>query len=632
MRILILLLSTILALPAFGQEYAVHTIADSLRAGAEAVIRNSETELEFRSDKRAFLKIFEAVTLLSPKSRANELTIFYDEGSRVRKVDVELYDAMGNAIRKVDKDEIKDYSAVSGSSLYEDRRVKHVEVRHSTYPFTIVYSYERELEGIDFAGGEDWYAQWFGESVERARFTIRKPAGFPVHYKAYHLPAESEIVADGGDQLYQWEVRNRPVLPYEAYAPSPKNLLPRLSCAPGQVNMDGFEGELSSWEALSQFIYSLWEGRGELPAEVEAAVQQEVAGAATDEEKIARLYRYLQRNMRYVSVQLGIGGWQPFDAAYVADNKYGDCKALTNYMWAMLRAVGIEAYPALIQTNTPAHRIDTALVKSQFNHVLLYLPDQDNWLECTSVTTPPHYIGYGNHGRDVLLVKEKEGALYHTPTLGYLDNIRAGRTVVQLGRSGEAALTYSYQAVAREAAPWRYYKLHYADEKVIKKAEALLSSVPGLSVSAVGIVPSPEEPECTVRIAGAAKRLASKAGKRLFLPLLPVPAYDEVPPENDSRHWPVQTRDGFTYRDTIVHRLPEGFTIESIGDKTTTLEHPSGYYRLEVEAEEAQIQVVRVLQRKAVNMPAAAYNGFRKFWLEVAKLEQSMAVLVEKRT
>ncbi len=632
MRILILLLSTALAWPVFAQQYAVSSIADSLRAGAKAVIRNSETELEFRSGKRAFLKVFKAVTLFSPKSRVNELIIYYNEGSRVRKIDVELYDAAGHAIREIDKDEVKDYSAVSGGSLYDDSRVKHVEVRHSTYPFTIVYSYERELEGIDFAVGENWYAQWFGESVERARFSIRKPTGFPVHYKAYQLPAEVETAVDGASKLYQWEVRNRPALPSEAYAPQPKALLPHLSCAPGRVNIDGFEGELPSWEALSQFIYSLWEGRGELPVEVEAAVQQEVAGAATDEEKIARLYRYLQRNMRYVSVQLGIGGWQPFDVAYVAQNKYGDCKALTNYMWALLRAVGIEAYPALIQGGTPAHRIDTALVKSQFNHVLLYLPQQDNWLECTSVTAPPLYIGYGNHDRDVLLIKEKDGALYRTPPLGYLDNIRAGRADVKLGRSGEAELDYSYQAVAREAAPWRYYKLHYPEDKVIKKAEALLSSVPGLSVSAVGIVPAPEDPHCALTIAGGTKRLASKAGKRLFLPLLPVPVYDEVPPENEERHWPIETKDGFTHRDTIVHHLPEGYVIESIVDATTTLEHPSGYYQLQVETEAAQIKVVRVLQRKAAKLPAAAYPAFRKFWLEVAKLEKSMAVLVEKRT
>ncbi len=60
-------------------------------------------------------------------------------------------------------------------------------------------------------------------------------------------------------------------------------------------------------------------------------------------QKVFALYDYLQKNTRYISVQLGIGGWQPFPADYVATKRYGDCKALSNFMVALLKEAGIKA-------------------------------------------------------------------------------------------------------------------------------------------------------------------------------------------------------------------------------------------------------------------------------------------------
>ena len=65
--------------------------------------------------------------------------------------------------------------------------------------------------------------------------------------------------------------------------------------------------------------------------------------------KVAVLYNYLQQNTHYVGIQLGIGGWQTYDAAYVATKKYGDCKALSNFMISLLKEAGIKGHAVVIK-------------------------------------------------------------------------------------------------------------------------------------------------------------------------------------------------------------------------------------------------------------------------------------------
>src|SRR6185437_13760781 len=111
--------------------------------------------------------------------------------------------------------------------------------------------------------------------------------------------------------------------------------------------------------------------------------------------KVYALYRYLQKNTHYISVQFGIGGWQPFPADYVANKRYGDCKALSNYMVALLKEAGIKGKYVEIMAEKDAPPMIDKFSCSQFNHAISCVPlDKDTiWLECTNQTVSPGYMG-----------------------------------------------------------------------------------------------------------------------------------------------------------------------------------------------------------------------------------------------
>jgi len=543
---------------------------------------------------------------------------------------VVLYDAQGQEIRELRRDEIKDYAAVSGSSLYEDSRVKAIEVHHSRYPYTIAIEYQRPVEGIEFIAGNTWQ-QSFHQGILQSEFKVSAPSGLPIQYKTYQTEQEPEIQQDGKTTHYRWRFQHLPPVAKEPYAPPASELLPRLAVLPSHYEAEGFAGTREDWSDFGQFIHQLWASQGELPPPIARKVHQLTEGLGSTAEKVDVLYRFLQENTRYVSVQLGIGGWQPFDASYVVENKYGDCKALTNYMGALLKEAGIPSFPALVFRGGKSPQLDPDFPKPRFNHVILHLPEEEVWLECTSNHNPPNYIGSDNHDRQALLIKEEGSQLVQTPRLEYLDNIRSGRLDVELDEKGNARVRGHYRRTGAMQEWYRYF-LHLWPEEKMKEKFIQNSALPGMSLEKLAFDIDYKKPEVAIRYEANSQGLASQAGKRLFLPLNPLGVSESVPPANEKRQFPVVSSSSYTFRDTICIKLPESYKVESIKTGAQTLESPFGYYQINVQQEEGQLTFFRLMQRQPFREPASAYRDFRAFFQKVSKLDQSMAVLVRKKT
>ncbi|MBK7636854.1 MAG: transglutaminase domain-containing protein [Saprospiraceae bacterium] len=138
--------------------------------------------------------------------------------------------------------------------------------------------------------------------------------------------------------------------------------------------------------------------------------------AKNNKEKLNRLYSYLQQNMRYVSIQLGIGGWKPMNVQQVHDFKYGDCKALSNYMKHVLNVAGIPSKYVIINAGVAENHDDTTLVRNSFNHAILAaFPDNDTvFLECTSSKTAAGYLGSFTGNRHALMIDGENSKIIKT--------------------------------------------------------------------------------------------------------------------------------------------------------------------------------------------------------------------------
>jgi hypothetical protein len=245
------------------------------------------------------------------------------------------------------------------------------------------------------------------------------------------------VVSEKKDKItYTWEIRNLPVLPKEPFAVTEDLYDPFMLVGPTNFELQGYTGDMSDWNNYGKFYVSLQKGRDVLPDDVKQQVHSLTDQISDPVKKISVLYDYLQKNTHYVLIEFGIGGLQTYEASYVAKNKYGDCKALSNFMIALLKEAGIKGHSVIIRGDIEESEFFTDFPSHQFNHVICAVPLQKDtiWLECTDQYLPAGYLGVFTANRYGLFIDDNGGTLVHTPAylLKYNTSIRKLSAVMDL--------------------------------------------------------------------------------------------------------------------------------------------------------------------------------------------------------
>ena len=141
----------------------------------------------------------------------------------------------------------------------------------------------------------------FGKSVQSFEVKVILPAGFDLHSKLENVELAASVNTDEGTKTYTWTGKNLPALKPEAYIPRSQRD-PILWISATKFSVDGYEGDMSSWQSLGAFFYQINKNRQEVTPETKKKVKELIADVATNKEKIKRIYEYMQEEVRYVSV------------------------------------------------------------------------------------------------------------------------------------------------------------------------------------------------------------------------------------------------------------------------------------------------------------------------------------------
>jgi hypothetical protein len=605
-------------------KYEVSAISEGMLKDATSVVRLDEQTFVISGPGKAIYSQIYAVTIMDESSYKRAIFMEpYDKFRKVKSIKASIYDKFGNEVKKIKYEDITDMSMIQSLSSFDDSRVKFFDPEYKFFPFTIEYSYEVQFTGLLS------YPSWspyksYDESVEKSSMTVTAAKSFEFKYHLKNGAPEPVITDDASGKVYKWELTGLPAMKYQ-YFSHYDDEDPAVYLAPKEFEIGGERGFCNSWSEFASWISKLNANGNNLSEQAKKEINALIASVDDPMKKVEILYDYMQSKTRYVSIQLGIGGWKPFDANTVERLGYGDCKALTNYMKSILEVAGIKSNYVLVSAGKHEPNIITSFPSNQFNHAFLMVPMATDtiWLECTDQQVPFNYNGTFTDDRDVLVIEDGGGSIVRTPSYDEYSSFTNSVVNVTLDQEGNALVnaTTAYAGA-------KYMDVFDFLSKDKKSAEnALIKRIDITDFTITGFSYSDQKTEIVEDLNLLVAAYAKKSRNNLIMPLNLMNKVSSIPKKDDARKIDVFIRRTSSERDRIFYSVPAHFHAGT-NPEPVHIESRFGRYDIKVEVKDDGIEYLREFVLYKGSYPPADYNALIDFLSEVAKADRMKIMLV----
>lgn len=626
MKLLPLIVALILPLSAAAKE------AEDFNA----VVRTHKAEFTMASETSGKLKIHTKITVMNKHGLGAAEFLVYNDGFRQLSSFSGSIQTGGKVIKKLKKSDISTYSATDG--IASDATVS-VYSPTAPYPFDVEYEYT-----VDYSKGMVSFPAFLPISeadvrLEESEYVITVPSGTRIQYNS---SGEPEISKESKSDRYIWTFNDHDGYVSEHMMPSVLTLIPYVYACPVEFSYAGTKGSQETWNETGKWLYSLQEGNAAVPVELRPKILAATEGLTDVKARIKAVYDFLRENTRYVSIQLGIGGFKPFPVETVYKTGFGDCKALSAYMQALLKVVGIDSEYYIIST-TRSKLIKGYHSVGQMNHAMLCVPMESDtlWVECTNPRYPLGYRHDSAAGHEVVLVKEDGGELVRIPS--YPDSLRF--------RSESVDVILNADGTA-ECAGSRFLKLDNVESYLSfssykpKDQFDVIMSGNSLNPTDFKIVSVQDNfngwledegiyvPEMKIDYSYKVNGYATRSGERMFLQLNPFSK--KLYADRKKRINRMVILSGSTYADTVNLILPKGYVPETT-PASSTIVSKFGTFRTEVkytqatEDRPAEIQAVQTMTFVPFKGEPEEYEQYRDFAKAVSNAYSARIVLISSQ-
>ena len=628
-KLKLLLTFSLLTIIAFSQEnVSIDLIQKEMLENANSIIRNQSIEIDIPSKKVLKIKKHKVVTVLNEKGIKNIDAIeYYDKSRKINAIEAIVYNAFGKELKKIKRKDFKDQSVADGFSIFSDDRIVYLNYTPTEYPFTIIYDSEIETSNTAFIPSwvpiDDNY-----ESVEESKIHIKYNASLGFKFKEMNFE-NRKINKTETENTITYTASNLVAEKNEEYAPHYKKILPYVIFGLDSFSLEGEDGNANSWHEFSLWMYeNLLKDTETISEETLKAIKTLVGDTSNPIEKAKIIYKYVQDKCRYVSIQLGIGGWKPMTASDVDRLGYGDCKALSNYTRVLLNSVGVESYYTIIYAGNEKESIDKDFVSMQGNHVILTLPIDSGYtfLECTSQLSPFGFNGDFTDDRFALIVKPNGGEIIKTNDYNNIKNSQYMTGQYTIDQEGNLIgnVHILSKGIQYES---KYFIERESKETIDKYYKGFFSWLNKLKINKLKFLNDKEKIEFIEDVEISVAQYTNMNNNMIMLPINVFNRNTYIPQRYRNRTKPFEISTGFYDQDDIEINLPKNFAIDA-KPNNIVIDSKFGIYKMElIWANDTKIIYKRSLLLKKGIYDKTQYEEFRTFKEQIARADNAKIVL-----
>lgn len=609
-RTLSIVFLALLSLAAFSQEKA-----------PIAVIQEDQETFVMSSLENATYTVHRRV--LVNEERGLEAGVFSEVTDRNRSLS-SFSATVTHAGKKIVKAKLSDVYQSSASSSLVDDILEHTYVPSAPFPFVVEYDYTMTFrKGVPFIP-MFMPVDCFDVPLEHASYSVTIPQGEKLRVKASAEPASK----DGN--RYVWEFSNVAAVKHEPMMPDVLELVPYVRACTERFYY-GTNGSQESWEDIGAWNAFLFPS-DEIPQTLKDKMAELTRDCDDVPSKVRAVYGYLREHTRYVSIQLGLGGYAPFSPATVAKNGYGDCKALSFFMQTLLKSIGIES--DYVGLNTDVAELDFPSL-GRLNHAMLCVPmEKDSlWVECTNPSIPLGFRHDGIAGHDVVLIKGVGSRKVHVPS--YPDSLKCLYEHVDVMLEGNGAARMDAGLLMKLDRAESYAEVRNWDKKtqIGKLTGGFRGSLEDFWLGSVTDNfdrwkgETDYVPEIYIRYGVSSRSYGRVNGDRMFVP---VPVYAaSLDVKRGERLYDMVVSGSSSRVEKITIHIPEGFVVESMPALPSM---STDFFDLECSAVQNGnlVEVIIKTSVKKGRFPKETYSEFRNLAKSFNKVYDANLVIVKK--
>lgn len=612
---------------AFCQNVRLPIITQEQKDNANAIKISQSLVVDYKSFDKVNVINKYAVLVFNESGYTNlDISKSYDKSNKIKKLSTTIYNLQGGKIKQFNKSDFKDRSVTDEVSIFSDDRILQLDYTPLSYPF--ILEYECETESINTAFLKSWSPiSSLYETVLESKLEIIKNPLCPVNVKTQKLEEYGVEKNELADKII-YSVKNILAIKAESYADYSREF-PSVKMFLNKASLEGHSFDMSSWKEFGKKYYEYFIlNNSTISEETKQKLDKIISPNDKKLDVLKKVYKYVQDNTRYISVQVGVGGWKPMEVSDVEKYGYGDCKALSNYTRAILKAYNVDSYYTLLYGGNKMS-FEEDIVAKQSNHVILTVPDNDSYifLECTSQTNPFGYQGEFTSNRNAFLLKPDGGEVIKTNFYKAEDNTQITKSKIFLSENGSilgdveivSKLT-QYDNVAHlelrnPKQKLDYYKNHFGH-------------LNNLEISNLNLINNKEDFSFTEKFSFKAQNYYENGLNSIILPLNVFNRFESIPAKQRNKRFSFEIDYGFTDTDELEILLPNNTTVTQLPEKIDLVEK-FGEYHSEVLLENNKLIYKRKLIMKDGVFAKEDFESFRKFREQINKLE-NVKVIIDK--